>query len=117
MSKNKRSSFGVIARIRGLPEKADELRKRLFALAKLTQSEKGCLSCEVIENGYDSTEFTLIEKWSNEKAHDTQNRTEPIQKIMNAVRRLISKDLDKRTFELKSNSVRYATNSYCLAVR
>jgi len=117
MLKDKRSSFGVIARIRGLPEKADELRKRLFALAKLTQSEKGCLSCEVIENGYDSTEFTLIEKWSNEIAHDTQLRTEPIQKIMNAVRQLVSNDLDKRTFELKSNSVRYATNSYCLTVR
>ena len=117
MLKYKRSSFGVLARIRGLPERADELRHRLRELAKLIQTRSGCLSCELIENSYDSTEFTLLEEWSDEIAHDTQLKTEPIQKIMKAVRRLISSELDKRTLELQSNSVRYAANSYCLAIR
>jgi quinol monooxygenase YgiN len=117
MLKYKKSSFGVFARIRGVPEHADELRHRLRELIKLMKTQSGCLSCELIENSCDSTEFTLLEEWSNEIAHDNQLRTEPIQKVMKEVRRLISSELDKHTLELQSNSVRYAANSYCLAVR
>ncbi|MEW5923246.1 MAG: putative quinol monooxygenase [Candidatus Zixiibacteriota bacterium] len=116
MLKNKRSSFGVLARIRGLPEHADELRHRLHELVRLIQTQFGCLSCELFENSRDSTEFTLLEEWSNERAHNSQLRTEPIQKVMKAVRRLISSELDNRTRVLQANSVRYAANSYCLAV-
>nr|MBN2278786.1 antibiotic biosynthesis monooxygenase [candidate division Zixibacteria bacterium] len=116
MLKDKRSSFGVLARIRGLPDCTDELRYRLRELVNLIQSRFGCLSCELIENSRDSTEFTLLEEWSNEKAHYAQLRTEPIQKVMKAVRQLISSELDNRRHVLQSNSVRYAANSYCLAV-
>ena len=115
MQKDKRDSFGVFARIRGMPDKADELRQRLRELVKLINTQIGCLSCELIENGCDSTEFTLLEEWSDQKAHDAYLGTEPFLNAMKAVRRHISNELDNRRHLLRANSVRYAANSYCLA--
>jgi len=116
MIKIKGNSFGVIARIRGLPEKAGELRKRLLALVKLIQNENGCLSCEMIENGYDSTEFTLIEKWSHEEAHYLHFNTILIQNAMKMFRGLLSGELGIRKQILSMHAVRYGTNSYCTSM-
>ncbi len=115
MLRKKRNSFGVLARIRGLPERADELRQRLLELVSLTRVESGCLSCEMIENGCDSTEFTLMEEWSNEKAHTRHFSTEQIQKAMKLFPGLLSGELDLRKHMLRLDAVRYGTNSYCLA--
>ena len=117
MIKFKGNSFGVIARIRGLPEKADELRKRLFALAKLTQSENGCLSCEVVENGYDSTEFTLIEKWSHEKAYNVHLGTLLIKNTIKMISGLLSGELDIHKDILQLHTAVYGTNSYFVSGR
>ncbi len=117
MLRIKSDNFGVLARIRGLPAKTDELRDRLRELVKVIQIQIGCLSCELIENSCDSTEFTLLEEWSNKNAHDAHLKTEPIQKVMKTVRRFISSELDSRRHVMQANSVRYAANSYCLAVR
>ena len=116
MLRTKRNSFGVFARIRGHPDKADELRRRLHELTTLTRAEKGCLSCEMIENPCDSTEFTLLEEWSNQEAHDSHFGTALIQIAMKSFSTLLSSELDPRKRVLQSNSVRYGTNSYCLGV-
>ena len=115
MLRSKRNSFGVFARIRGLPEKADELRQRLIELVRLTQAENGCLSCKMIENGCDSTEFTLLEEWSDEEAHNVHFGTDLIQNVMRFLPNLLSRELDLRKHVLRLNSVRYGTNSYCMA--
>jgi len=112
MIRIKRNSFGVIARIRGLPEKADELRRHLLALVKLTRNENGCLSCEMIENEYDSTEFTLIEKWSNEETHNAHFSAILIQNAMKMFQGLLSGELGIRKQILRLHAVRYGTNSY-----
>ena len=117
MLRIKSDNFGVLAKIQGLPAKADELRERLRELVQLVKTQIGCLSCELIENSCDSTEFTLLEEWSNEKAHEAYLRTEPFQNIMKTIRRLVSSEMDYRKQMLQANSVRYAVNSYCLAVR
>ena len=116
MLRTKSNSFGVFARIRGLPEKADELRQRLLELVSLTRAENGCLSCKMIENGCDSTEFTLLEEWSDEEAHNVHFGTNPIQNAMEFFPGLLSSELDFRKHLLQLNSVKYGTNSYCLAV-
>mgnify|MGYP006293329847 FL=1 len=113
MLKDKKNRFGILAPIRGLPDKADELRKRLLALVRLTQYEDGCLSCEMIENECDSTEFSLLEKWSNKKAHESHLRVDRIQNAMKAVHDLLSRELDIRKHLFMANLVRYGTNSYC----
>jgi quinol monooxygenase YgiN len=116
MLRTKRNSFSVIARIRGLPEKAGELRLRLLELVRLTLNESGCLSCEMIENGCDSTEFTLLEEWSNQEAHCAHLGSKLIQTANEFFPSLLSSELDLRKHVLRLDAVRYGTNSYCLAV-
>jgi quinol monooxygenase YgiN len=107
-------SFGVFARIRGHPEKTDELRQRLHELTGLTRAEEGCLSSEIIENGCDSTEFTLLEQWSSQEAHDFHFSSDLIRDAMNSFPQLLSNELDPRRYVLRLNTVKYGTNSYCL---
>jgi quinol monooxygenase YgiN len=111
-----RNSFGVIARLRSLPEKADELRRRLHDLTGLTRREQGCISCELAENVCDATEFTLLEEWSNENAHKEHFATNLIQSALWFLPGLLTRELDLRKYILPLNAIRYGTNSYCLAV-
>lgn len=117
MLRARSTGFGVVARMRGLPEKADELRGRLQDLMGLTRHEAGCISCEMIENGCDSTEFTLLLEWSDEASHNAHFGTKLIQNAMQFLPKLLSRDLDLRKRVLRWNSVRYGTNSYCLSLR
>ena len=116
MLKTRTSIFGVVAHLRSLPEKVDELRRRLLDLTCLTQLENGCISCEMIENRSDSTEFTLLVKWSNKEAHSTHFTTNLIQNALQSLSNLISNDLGFREHISRLNMVRYGTNSYCLEV-
>ena len=115
MLRIRKSGFTVFARIRGQPEKADELRQRLHELVSLTRAENGCLSCEMIENYCDSTEFTLLERRSDREAQRSHFSTRLIQNTMHSLLDLLSKDLDYRKHVLRLNAVKYGTNSYCLA--
>jgi quinol monooxygenase YgiN len=116
MLRKKNHRFGVIAHIRGLPGKADELRRRLDDLICATRREDGCISCEMIENGCDSTEFTLLEEWSDEEAHDVHFKTERIKNVINSIAALLSDEVNRCKHVLRLNSVKYGTNSYSLAV-
>jgi quinol monooxygenase YgiN len=112
--RTKESGFGVMARIRGLPENANELRKRLRDLVCLTQDANGCTSCEMVENGCDSTEFTLLEEWSDEAAHRAHFRSGLIQRALRFLPDLLSGDLDLVELAVGSKAIRYGTNSYGL---
>lgn len=114
MLRTTRRSFGVIASIHGLPEKTNELRRYLNDLACLTRHQKGCISCEMIENGCDSTEFTLLEEWSDKDAHDAHFKTPIIISTMNFIQKMLSDEVDRCRHILRLNSVRYGTNTYCL---
>ena len=115
ISRIKNDNFGVFARVRGMPDKADELRRRLRELVELTRAESGCLSCDLIENRCDSTEFTLIEEWSLEKDHSAHLATDRIHNAMKYFAGLLTAELDLSRYVLRPNSVKYGTNSYCLA--
>jgi quinol monooxygenase YgiN len=106
----------VVARMRSLPEKADELRRRLHDLMSLTRHEDGCISCEMAENQCDPTEFTLLEEWSHEQAQQTHFGTNLIRNALQFLPDLLSRELDLRKYVLPLNTVRYGTNSYCLSV-
>ena len=115
ISRAKNNNFGVFARIRGLPDSADELRKRLQELVELTRAQSGCLSCDLIENRCDSTEFTLLEEWLLEKDHSAHLVTDRIRTAMKGVAGLLTTELDLRKHVWRLNSIKYGTNSYCLA--
>ena len=112
--KRKQNGFGVMAHIRGLPGKADELRARLNDLVGLTQDASGCTSCEMIENGCDSTEFTLLEQWSDEAAHRAHFSSGLIQRALQSLPSLLSRELDLREQAIEPKTIRYGTNSYGL---
>jgi quinol monooxygenase YgiN len=113
--RTKNHNFGVVAHIRGLPDTVIELRRLLINLTYLTRHEDGCISCEIIENGCDSTEFTLLEEWSDMEAHDVHFKTEGIKNAMKCMAALLSDEVDQCRHVLRLNSVSYGTNSYCLA--
>lgn len=106
----------MVARMRRLPEMADELRRRLHDLMSLTRHEDGCISCEMVENGCDSTEFTLLEEWSHEQAQQAHFGTNLIQNTLLFLPNLLSGELDLRKYVLPLNAVRYGSNSYYLSV-
>jgi quinol monooxygenase YgiN len=114
--RKRNNSFGVVAHIRGLPEKVAELRRRLIDLTYLTRHEDGCISCEMIENECDPTEFTLLEEWSNVEAHDVHCDTKAVKNVMQSIRALLSDEVDRCKHVLRLNSISYGTNSYCLKV-
>ena len=98
-----------------MPDKADEVRQHLQELVELTRSESGCLSCDMIENRCDSTEFTLLEEWSNKEAHNAHLGASIIKSAMKLFPGLLTAELDLRKHVLRLNSIKYGTNSYCLA--
>jgi len=108
--------FGVVAHIKGLPAKVDELQRQVLDLVSLTRHEEGCISCEMIENENDPGEFTLLEKWSNEVTHHVHFTTDSIRDALQALASLLSKDLGTREHLSRLNTTRYGTNSYFLEV-
>ncbi len=116
MQKIQKGSFGVVAHIRSLPTKVDELRRQVLDLVSLTQHEDGCISCEMIENENDPGEFTLLEKWSNEGTHHVHFTTGSIRDALQALSDLLSNDLGVRKHLSRPNTARYGTNSYLLEV-
>jgi quinol monooxygenase YgiN len=115
ISRIKNNNFGVFARIRSLPDTARELRRRLLELVELIRDENGCLSCEMIENSCDPTEFTLLQEWSLGEDHSAHFVTDRIRNAMKCFPSLLTTELDLRKHVLRLNSIKYGTNSYCLA--
>jgi quinol monooxygenase YgiN len=115
ISRVKNRTFGVFARIRGMPDKADEVRQRLQELIALTRTESGCLSCDLIEHRCDSTEFTILEEWSPRKDNSAYFASDRIRRAMKCLAGLLTAEFDIHQYALRLNSVKYGTNSYCLA--
>lgn len=107
-----RSTFGVVARLRGFPGKALELRERLAELNRLTRNERGCLSCELVEDDSDPTEFTLLQEWEDEGAHVAHFSARCVQDAMRFLPDLLSGDYDPHKYVLQLNTVKYGTNCY-----
>jgi quinol monooxygenase YgiN len=114
MPKTKRKGFGVVAHLSAQPSKVNQLRRHLIALTFLTQGEKGCVSCEMIENESGWGEFTLLEEWSNEETHNVHFASTKIHQALNSLSNLLSSELGSRQFVDRLNTVRYGTNCYNL---
>lgn len=115
MASSGKQRYGVIAGLLGLPEKTDELRIYLVELTRLTREEYGCVSCEMIENRSDATEFTLLAEWLDEETCEAHFSTALIRKALLFLPALLSRERDFSRYLLRSHSVRYGTNSYGLA--
>ncbi len=61
----------VVAHIRALPEKQEELKKLLVGLVGPTRKEAGCIRYQLFRNNEDPRDFTFIEEWQSDAALDT----------------------------------------------
>lgn len=104
--------FGVVANIISLPERVNEFRSQLNNLIRLTRNEDGCVSCELIENNNDSTKYTLIIEWLNEKAHTAHFSTIMIRDTLRILSKLTSDDLGFRDRLTRLNTIAYGANCY-----
>ena len=93
-------SFRVIATLKALPGKEEELRSVLTALLHPTREEDGCLSYEMLENREDPTEFRFVEEWTDDAALDAHFGTPHIQAAIAAFEGLLAADLDVQKYAL-----------------
>jgi len=56
----------VITHVRALPNREVELRHVLLQFVENRRQEKGCSSCELLQNHIDSTEFLILQHWESQ---------------------------------------------------
>ncbi|MEH1941597.1 MAG: putative quinol monooxygenase [Nostoc sp.] len=61
----------VVARIIALPNKVEEVKAVLLELIEPTRQEAGAIEYELLQNQYDPTDFTFVEKWISDEALNT----------------------------------------------
>ena len=93
-------SLRVIATLKALPGKEEELRGILDALLHPTREENGCLSYELLENLQDPTEFRFVEEWVDDAAFDAHFGTPHIQAAAAAFEGVLAAHLDVQKYRL-----------------
>lgn len=94
------NSLRVVARIKALPDKVDELRQVLAGLVAPTRAEAGCLGYELLQNRVDPTDFTFVEEWTDDAALEQHFTTEHFQDASNRLDGLVAEEPDIRTYTL-----------------
>ncbi len=78
------SELPVVATIPVKPERADELRGALVALAEASRGDEGCLSYDVYESAAAPGVFVTVERWTGQDALDAHMQTPHIAAAMQA---------------------------------
>ncbi len=93
-------SLRVIATVKALPGKEEELRGILNALLHPTREEDGCLGYELLENLEDPTEFRFVEEWVDDAAFGAHFDTPHIQAAAAAFEGVLAADLNVQKYRL-----------------
>jgi quinol monooxygenase YgiN len=90
----------VIARVKALPGKVNELLSVLSSLVEPTRKEPGCLSYELLQNNEDPTDFTLIEEWQSNTALESHFATKHFKDALIKFSNLIAAEPDVRRYHV-----------------
>jgi quinol monooxygenase YgiN len=60
------SKVRVVAQVKSLPDKVDEMISVLKVLTEKTRQEVGCIRYDVVQNKEDPTDFIMVEEWENQ---------------------------------------------------
>lgn len=93
-------SLRVIATLKAVPGKEEELRGVLTALLHPTREEDGCLGYALLQNRDDPTEFRFVEQWADDAAFDAHLGTPHIQSAIVAFEGLLAAHLDIQKYDL-----------------
>ncbi|HEV2707196.1 MAG TPA: putative quinol monooxygenase [Pyrinomonadaceae bacterium] len=94
------NSLRVVARIKALPDKVNELREVLTGLVAPTRAEEGCVSYELLQNRAEPTDFTFVEEWTSDAALEQHFATEHIQNATARLDGLVAEEPDIRTYSV-----------------
>ena len=72
----------VILRLTAKPDKVEELKGVLAALAGPTRREPGCISYEIFQNNADPCDFAFVEEWRDQAAIDAHWASPHIQEAL-----------------------------------
>lgn len=89
----------VVAHIIALPDHINEVKSILLALIEPTRQEVGCLEYELYQNRHDPTDFTFVEKWTDETALNNHLKNHHIQNALSQVEGLLASPPDIRRFD------------------
>ncbi len=73
--------FRVVARVKAVPGRVDEVRAVLSGLVKPTRQETGCLVYVLLQNAKDPSDFTFIEEWESDSAFDSHTNSDHIKAL------------------------------------
>ncbi len=94
------NSLRIIARAKVWPDKTSEFRSRLTGLIAPTLKEPGCLRYDVLQSREDSTEFMLVEEWTDEAAQEAHMGTDHIKEAVERLPNLLAEEVDARLYNL-----------------
>ncbi len=87
------SELPVVATIPVKPERVDEFRGALAALAEASRGDEGCLSYDVYESAAVPGVFVTVERWTGQDALDAHMQTPHIAAAMQAADGALSGDI------------------------
>ncbi|HEX8853598.1 MAG TPA: putative quinol monooxygenase [Pyrinomonadaceae bacterium] len=94
------NSLRVVAHIKALPDKVDEVRQLLSGLIAPTRAEEGCVSYELLQNRAEPTDFTFVEEWTSDAALEQHFATEHLQHASARLDGLVAEEPDIRTYSV-----------------
>ena len=94
------NSVRVVARIKALPDKANDVRAVLTTLIEPTRKEAGCILYELWQNRADATDFTLVEEWENDAALDAHAASPHLKDVAARLHGVILQAPDIRRYSL-----------------
>lgn len=64
------SKVRVVAQVKTLPDKVEEMISVLKVLTEKTRQEVGCIRYDVVQNKEEPTEFLMLEEWESQTVLD-----------------------------------------------
>jgi quinol monooxygenase YgiN len=89
----------VLASLRAVSGREDDLRTVLEGLIEPTRAEAGCLHYELWQNQSEPAEFTFVEEWVSREALEAHGETEHIRKGRERMRELLAAPMDLRIYD------------------
>jgi quinol monooxygenase YgiN len=92
------TSLKVIARAAAKADSVKQVRALLIEGVEPTRREPGCLSCQLLQNRADPTDFTIIEEWTSAAAEQSHFATPHISDALRQLPELLAAEPDVRRY-------------------
>ena len=88
----------VVARVKAISGKEDQVSEALIELVTPTRNEPGCIVYELLQNTDDPTDFTFVEEWESDAALASHAASEHIKATRAKLEGIVEEAPDIRTY-------------------